>query len=128
MTPISTEHITTIDLLDRQETAVLLFAKLGGKFKWHQWLCHWALDDHEGLKGTGLALHPFANEKNKPRYRRADIDKFVADARALDSELHPEKLASTPFEIDARLLSPSVPWKMRRAQRCTRKPATTTAP
>ena len=53
-----------------------LFAKLGGKFKWHQWLCHWALDDHEGLKGTGLALQPFANEKNKPRYRRADIDKF----------------------------------------------------
>lgn len=126
MTPISTEHITTIDLLDRQETSVLLFAKLGGKFKWHQWLCHWALDVHEGLKGTGLALTPYASEGREPRYRRVDIDSFVTEARVLDSDLHPEKLTPTAFEIDARAMNPSLPWKARRAQRCTRKPATTT--
>lgn len=125
MTPISAEHLMTIDLLDRQETAVLLFAKLGGKFKWHQWLCHWSLNTHEGLKGTGLALQPFANERNKPRYRRADIDSFVADARALDSDLHPEKLAPAVFEIDTRALNPSLPWKLRRVQRCTRKATST---
>lgn len=117
---------TTIELLDRQQAAVLLFAKLGGKYKWHQLLCHWALDEHEGLKGAhGPALQPFASEGRKPRYRQSDIAEFVAAARALDGGLHPEKFAPAEFEIDARALNPSVPWKMRRVQRCTRKVSTT---
>lgn len=125
MTP-ATRHLVTIDLLDRQQTAVLLFAKLGGRYKWHQLLCHWALDSHEGLKGSGLTLPPYAQERRKPRYLRAEIDKFIEGAQALGGELHPEKFAPALFEIDARALNPSVPWKLRRVQRCTRKPAATT--
>lgn len=117
---------TTIELLDRQQTAVLLFAKLGGRYKWHQLLCHWALDSHEGLKGSGLTLPPYAHERRKPRYRQTDIDKFVEEVRALDGDLHPEKFAPALFEIDARALNPSVPWKFRRVQRCARKTATAT--
>jgi len=120
-----TTPAVTIELLDRQQTAVLLFAKLGSKYKWHQLLCHWALDKHEGLKGSNLTLPPYAHERRKPRYLRADIDKFVESAQALDGDLRPEKFAPTAFEIDARALNPAVPWKSRRVQRCTRKAATT---
>lgn len=117
---LGTKHTTTIELLDRQQTAVLLFAKLGGRYGWHQWLNHWGLAVHEGLKGSELTLLPYASEHRKPRYRRADIDSFIEAVQALDSGLHPEKFAPTIFEIDVGALNPSVPWKFRRVQRCAR--------
>ena len=120
MTP--TKPMATIELLDRQQTAVLLFAKLGGRYKWHQLLCRWALDDFEGLKGgSGPILQPFAQERKKPRYSPVDVAKFIEDAREHDGELCPEKFAPTAFEIDCRWLDPAVSWKLRRVQRCTLK-------
>ena len=122
------KHVTTIQLYDRQQTAVMLFAKLGDLYKWHQLLCHWALADHEGLQGSGLALQPFAHERKKPRYHPAAVTKFVEDALALDGSLGSTKFAPATFEVDALALNPSVPWKMRRVQRCTRTTTTSTRP
>lgn len=124
MMPIA-KHVTTIQLYDRQQTAVMLFAKLGDKYKWHQLLCHWALEVHEGLQGSNLALQPFAHERKKPRYHPEAVAKFIEDALARDGSLGSTKFASATFEIDVRALNPLVPWKLRRVQRCTKMSYTT---
>lgn len=106
-------------LHDRQETALILFAKLGTKYRWLHMLADWARGRSNGLKGCGPALLPFGQEKKKPRYHPDEIARFVEAALKFDPDLGPSKFAPAVYEIDEALLHPLVPWTSRNVHRPT---------
>lgn len=111
---------------DRQETALLLFAKLGGSVAWHHQLMQWAKDG-TGLHVVGPTLRPICAVQSRPVYDRVDIDRFVEEAREFDPTLAPAgSVRPVTYTINSDLLHPLIPYRARRA-RVTRRTCGTSA-
>ena len=113
----------TIQAFDRQDAAVFLRAKLGPGYAWQKMLEMWAkVDCEDGFRGNpDLRCEPSFTCCRKPKYTKADLEKFALQVRAIVPELAPTPLMQHSYEFDSEFPD-RLPWRMRRARPCTKAP------
>lgn len=106
-------------------TAYTLGATLGLGRQWVD-----SLNDFRGGRGDafGEVLLPVGHVGGDPercrgpRYRRADIERFIRAVRAASGSERPYPFASEEYEFDDTPGLDEMAWKIRRVKRCRRVP------
>jgi hypothetical protein len=115
--------MTTVEIHDRQTTALILFTRLGNRYQWGTWLNRWASDSgrNECLRRAyGIQLLPFITDKHRTYYAVTEIEKFVEAALKADSDLGPmSSIKPSTAELDCRWLDTRIPWRARKIYRYT---------